>query len=354
MNLYIFSVLILSCSGSHIKRFSFKNLESVSSNEIKQSLEVNGAIAITGLPEQYSNAVQSLKSEASRCLEIGEYPERVLPDGSTRKTFATDSENGPEYPECIKDESEVISRYFSDVDMQVSSLIMEIVGNNHDLQWMEGEKMGNFASAGFKDHIHVYTGSDNGTRNNQKKAAVPFHSDNGLLLLLTPFKEQPLLMKNKNGDVLTTGELDNDSVIVIIASALPNWLLKGTNSPKFYPASHSVPALSEIATRTVFARMKIAPETAVARKGGATFSQFFHNNIEESLCPGNIDWTQMKKQECGDGQAYCWMDCLDLPADCGETDLICVNQDMLPCCTLEITEDCLSMDDSCEWQCGAM
>ena len=68
MNLYIFSVLILSCSGSHIKRFSFKNLESVSSNEIKQSLEVNGAIAITGLPEQYSNAVQSLKSEASRCL----------------------------------------------------------------------------------------------------------------------------------------------------------------------------------------------------------------------------------------------------------------------------------------------
>ena len=53
-------------------------------------------------------------------------------------------------------------------------------------------------------------------------------------------------------------------------------------------------------------------------------------------------------------QAYCWMDCLDLPADCGETDLICVNQDMLPCCTLEITEDCLSMDDSCEWQCGAM
>ena len=60
-----------------------------------------------------------------------------------------------------------------------------------------------------------------------QKAAVPFHSDNGLLLLLTPFKEQPLLMKNKNGDVLTTGELDNDSVIVIIASALPNWLLKG-------------------------------------------------------------------------------------------------------------------------------
>ena len=100
--------------------------------------------------------------------EIGEYPERLLPDGSTRKTFATESENGPEYPECIKDESEVISRYFSDVDMQVSSLIMEIVGNNHDLQWMEGEKMGNFASAGFKDHIHVYTGSDNGTRNNQK------------------------------------------------------------------------------------------------------------------------------------------------------------------------------------------
>jgi len=38
-------------------------------------------------------------------------------------------------------------------------------------------------------------------------------------------------------------------------------------------------------------------------------------NIEESLCPGNIniDWTQMKKQECGDGQVI----------QTFETELIC-------------------------------
>ena len=50
------------------------------------------------------------------------------------------------------------------------------------------------------------------------------------MLMLTPFKEHPVQIKNKAGDILTTSHIGDDSVIVILASALPNWYLHG----KFY------------------------------------------------------------------------------------------------------------------------
>ena len=93
------------------------------------------------------------------------------------------------------------------------------------------------------------------------KYAAPFHIDRGLLLLLTPFRQHPLLVKARDGALLSTEDLDESAVIVIIASALPSWLLKGSQSSQsFYASPHAVPSLAaDLQSRSVFARMKVSP-----------------------------------------------------------------------------------------------
>ena len=110
----------------------------------------------------------------------------------------------------------------------MSSLIMKIMGD--ELEWInEDGVVGNFSSAGYKEHLHVYTNNhqDGHDENDNDQYAAPFHTDNGLMLLLTPFQEHPLKIRNSQGELLITSHLSDDSIIVILASALPNWLLKG-------------------------------------------------------------------------------------------------------------------------------
>ena len=75
----------------------------------------------------------------------------------------------------------------------------------------------------YKEHIHVYTNHEE----QGAEYAVPFHTDNGLMLFLTPFQEHPLVIRNRHDEHLDLSHIGDDSVIVIIGSALPNWLLKG-------------------------------------------------------------------------------------------------------------------------------
>ena len=93
------------------------------------------------------------------------------------------------------------------------------------------------------------------------KHAAPFHIDSGLLLFLTPFKQLPLLVKSRAGHLVKTDRLGQDSVIVILASGLPSWLLKGSQtSQSFYASPHAVPSLTgSLTSRSVFARMKVPP-----------------------------------------------------------------------------------------------
>ena len=69
-------------------------------------------------------------------------------------------------------------------------------------------------------------------------------------------------MKTRDGSLLTTEDLDESAVIVIIASALPDWLLQGSQSSQsFFASPHAVPSLSaSLQSRSVFARMKVSPE----------------------------------------------------------------------------------------------
>ena len=56
-----------------------------------------------------------------------------------------------------------------------------------------------------QEHIHVYEPLDENTHTSEY--AAPFHTDNGLLLIITPFQEHPLQVKNKAGNIVETGEV---------------------------------------------------------------------------------------------------------------------------------------------------
>ena len=44
-------------------------------------------------------------------------------------------------------------------------------------------------------------------QNDENVYAAPFHTDKGLLLMITPFQEHPLQVKNKEGEIVETGEV---------------------------------------------------------------------------------------------------------------------------------------------------
>ena len=64
-------------------------------------------------------------------------------------------------------------------------------------------------------------------------------------------------------------------------------------------------------------------------------------------------WSTLKTTECSHSEAYCWMNCLELPTTCPHNPVQCINKDAKPCCTDTITEDCANMDQSCRWECKA-
>jgi len=97
----------------------------------------------------------------------------------------------------------------------------------------------------------------------------------------------------------------------------------------------------------------------------STFQQFFHEGPgvgSTELCPLAkpryqalaMQTRSVEKQmheQCGEGQAYCWMNCLDVPQEpCANATTICKNQYDKPCCTDTVTENCESMDQSCGWE----
>lgn len=97
---------------------------------------------------------------------------------------------------------------------------------------------------------------------------VPFHTDNGLFLLLTPsaMDKHPLMVKSANNRELIASSNQGD-IIVVFGRALEDWLLqssKGHEEDRFRAGVHAVPEIRE--DRVVFARMYIAPGVALPVK----------------------------------------------------------------------------------------
>jgi len=344
--LLLLCCLLLGCRAQSLPSLSVTDLLAGNTGQAAAHLATTG-IAVTGLPAEYGAAVARVRAAAPGDLARLDVAERSLPDGSTRQTVG--QETGESWAElglaaALAADCRTVSRYFDLVDGLVSALIAA-TESPAAVQWQsEGGLAGNLTSAQYKEHLHVYRGQGGGPG-----WAAPLHTDNGLLLLVTPSGgQQPLTVADpRDGSLLSTQSLSDTAVIVLVGSGLSDWLLGPAS--QFQPSLHGVPAAATTAPRTVLARMKVAPDSALPPAGTTQFGEFFQGGGH--FCRPDPAWDSLQEGQCTEGTAYCWMGCLPLVPDCEESLQYCVNMDGAACCTQSITEDCISMDGSCQWQC---
>ena len=323
---------------------------------IKDSGGKLSAFAITEIGSDYKNALEIFYTEAPKCIgrnidHINIPHEVQLPDGSTRRTFATESK---QYPKCVH--MNLLSRAFDEIDHRVSKLLKKL-HHDEDLGYMEKDNITFLSHAPVKDHIHIYTKEsarhqvikDHSNQNHETEYLVPYHVDNGIYLLLTPFPNHGLEVKLSNGQKVSTNDIDSESILVLMGRGLTDWLLQLSDKGLCYATPHAVPSLggSDISTRSVYARMKVAPGSAVpisddpsvVKRELKTFEDVFMETSEQShhgvgeLCSVNLKeemnpmhdfshdvWSHAMDSLCGAGEAYCWMSCRPLPSKCPNAD----------------------------------
>lgn len=213
-------------TSTHLPTTTVENLQRFlhqdqGSNTFLRDLHGNiGAFYVTNLGKTFSNSVQRFQSSCPDCLsaESG-LLEKLMPDGSKRRTFATG--NGI-YPDCVRKDAEVISETFSLVENLVSRLVQRVSGFQ-DSYRLHGENY-TLAESPHKDHLHVYSKPDNQSAP-KDHYLVPYHIDNGMFLIITSFDNPSLEVKLRNGEKVTTGEVGSDFVIVLMGRGLTEWLL---------------------------------------------------------------------------------------------------------------------------------
>ena len=118
---------------------------------LESVLSTSGCIAVTNLPKDFTLSVRNMKISAPACLKEKNYPQFYLPDGSQRRTVASVSDEPTEYPECIREDSEIVSKHLDTVDDLMSRLVTDIAGPEN-LLWTteEYQIMNNFSTTLYK------------------------------------------------------------------------------------------------------------------------------------------------------------------------------------------------------------
>ena len=327
-----------------------------------------GVFAITDIGIDYKEALEEFYKNAPTCFDQlshnhknSNIPKEVqLPDGSTRRTFATENK---EYPDCLQ--MTLISKVFDDIDKHIATLLTKL-SDNQELVYTPNDNTEEsilLQDAPIKDHIHVYTKHNyhqkefkgtmekdqhNNDDHGDDNHLVPFHVDNGIYLLLTPFPNHGLEVELSNGKKVSTKDVDSESVLVLMGRGLTDWLLQVDEKRSIYHATpHGVPSLkhSDISSRSVYARMKVAPASAIPtltksapskRLKLKTFENIFMEMSSQEIGAGsdlcsvdledgsghvqkrnsNDTWTNALNTLCEAGEEYCWMSCRPLPSKC--------------------------------------
>merc|ERR1719322_524760 len=249
----------------------------------------------------------------------------------------------------------VLSKTFDDIDNSMIKVInkfhehhsINIKSNCSELAYIRGNEKMSMEDALEKEHIHVYSSKPDKEKTYTHKTdysdfLVPFHVDNGLYLIITPFPGHGMDVKISNGNTISTSHIGYDSAFVLIGRGLTDWLLS-TNialDNHIFSAPHSVPTLvgSQFETRTVYARMKIpdpssfSSMTECSKFNGQieTFDEFFNSRSIKHLEPSSRGipkkreaddlFAKTLENQCNEGEAYCWSICQTLPTDCNETE----------------------------------
>ena len=152
----ILQLLFLKISEAEdVFKISLQDLNSaVTSGQystLESVLSTSGCIAVTNLPKDFTLSVRNMKISAPACLKEKNYPQFYLPDGSQRRTVASVSDEPTEYPECIREDSEIVSKHLDTVDDLMSRLVTQIAGPEN-LLWTteEYQIMNNFSTTLYK------------------------------------------------------------------------------------------------------------------------------------------------------------------------------------------------------------
>lgn len=211
---------------SHLPSATLEDLKRIpelqAANFLRDSDGKIGVFAITSLGSEYATAVLNFQKNAPDCLELDDQlPVRQMPHGSSRRTYATETSD---YPLCVWDEAEVISGMFETIETLVIDMIKGVM--KQELNYFENGKVTNFEDSLSKDHLHVYSQPiSSKNRETIDEHLVPYHIDNGLFLIITPFSDPSLEVKLSNGKKVTTGDVGPDSVLVLMGRGLTEWLL---------------------------------------------------------------------------------------------------------------------------------
>merc|ERR1711962_1308697 len=227
----------VSCLLPTLDLSNSNSIQAKAMTDLMSSLETEGLLVFSGLGPRYTAALQQL-----------------MEDGSERLTLARDTQTDTEaFPHCVKEQTEVIGETFDRVDKVVAEILREKFGEMLDVL-VEGNQKREWENMDSKTHLHVYKHSDTPALG---PLALPYHTDNGLYVLLTPSSSLPLRALSKNGTmhVLDTGD---DTVLLLLGTGLTKWLLPTSS---LHAPAHGLPSLptSLSSPRTVMARMTVAP-----------------------------------------------------------------------------------------------
>jgi len=262
-------VCLASMVGAEISNNRHQSLPTISMSQpaessstiLMQALRHHGAVVFTDLGEEYTTAIERMTEKAPSCLDGA--LQVTMDDGSQRFTLARDSLSSTHpLPDCLAKEAAVITDAFDKVDEVFSQVLKQAFGAKLDVFDPALNRVTPWEDYNSKTHLHVYSRSQ---QPNTASFSLPFHTDNGLYVLLTPSDNLPLRSISSDGSVnLFPGK---DTVILILGTGLTRWLL-----PKegLYAAPHALPALSNSLTatpRTVMARMKVAPPLSLPLAG---------------------------------------------------------------------------------------
>ena len=216
-------------------------------DEVMAALQSEGALIFTGLGEKYSLALASLSKRAPYCLKEHQSLKVEMDDGSERLTVARDTlaATGGAFPDCVRLEAEVVGEAFDKVDKLFSQMMRQQFGEKLDVVEEERNETKVWEDFDSKTHLHVYR------RSNKVSSAVmalPYHTDNGMYVLLTPSSILPLRAIDRRGEVSLL-DSDSSSVILILGTGLTSWLVPDSG---LYAAPHGLPALATMFSSALF------------------------------------------------------------------------------------------------------
>jgi hypothetical protein len=256
-------------------------------HHIRHALENVGGLAVGGLGPDYATAVHRLGQTAPACQDTNAAAalEVRLADGTRRRSYVvqTGSSNASSsFPDCVAADMATVTAAFDQVERAMVNVLVRLLGNA-SLEVLESGRLLSLLELPSKTHLHVYhqaSADQRMTTQQKQQHSLPFHVDNGLYLLLTPAASQPLLIRSKTGRNIRTGQAGPDAVLFLLGRGLTDWLLqqRDEDAPELTPARHAVPSLAGSAlTRTVVARMRVAPLAAVVgtNRDGPSFGDVF-------------------------------------------------------------------------------